>query len=769
MNKWIKQVENLLKANDGVNIQTASTPELYRAVSRATMAEIADTWQKCKEKSTKRVGYLSAEFLVGRAIFANLYNLGKLDEVKAILAERGVDITAFEDIEDAALGNGGLGRLAACYLESGATVGIPLDGYGIRYRYGLFRQSFEDGFQRENADDWQKNGDPWSYRKEDESVLVKFSDFTTKAVPYDMPIVGYGGKTINTLRLWQSEQPGSFDFAAFDSMQIDKIAKDNVRCESISYALYPNDSTEKGRLLRLRQEYFFASASVQDLIRKHKAKGLPIEKINEYVSLQLNDTHPVFAIPEFIRLVMKEGMKFEKAFLLARSVFNFTNHTILGEALERLDMNRVRKLLPEIARILAKMQARIEKEFPDGKLFLIRDNTVHMANVAIYAGNKINGVAALHTEILKESTFRDWYEAYPERFLNVTNGVTPRRWLALCNPELSALITEKIGDGWQADLERLKELEKYADDPEVRRAFAEIKHIKKVQLSEYVLKREGVELPPHFIFDVQAKRLHEYKRQLMNAFSILYYYFRIKEGKEPNFKPTAFIFGAKAAPAYYNAKGIIKFINAIADKVNNDPDVNDKLRVVFVTDYNVSYAEKIMPAADISEQISMAGMEASGTGNMKFMLNGTVTLGTMDGANVEICEEAGRENEYIFGATVEEVKEIKRDYRPWDIYNSDPELKRIVDTLDDGTFDDAGSGMLRSVKESLFGGWSADHYLVLKDFRDYVRVKSELNRDYGSEEFLAKCIRNTANGGKFSSDRSILDYAKNVWNVTPKK
>jgi len=769
MNKWIKQVENLLKANDGVNIQTASTPELYRAVSRATMAEIADTWQKCKEKSTKRVGYLSAEFLVGRAIFANLYNLGKLDEVKAILAERGVDITAFEDIEDAALGNGGLGRLAACYLESGATVGIPLDGYGIRYRYGLFRQSFEDGFQRENADDWQKNGDPWSYRKEDESVLVKFSDFTTKAVPYDMPIVGYGGKTINTLRLWQSEQPGSFDFAAFDSMQIDKIAKDNVRCESISYALYPNDSTEKGRLLRLRQEYFFASASVQDLIRKHKAKGLPIEKINEYVSLQLNDTHPVFAIPEFIRLVMKEGMKFEKAFLLARSVFNFTNHTILGEALERLDMNRVRKLLPEIARILAKMQARIEKEFPDGKLFLIRDNTVHMANVAIYAGNKINGVAALHTEILKESTFRDWYEAYPERFLNVTNGVTPRRWLALCNPELSALITSKIGDGWQADLERLKELEKYADDPEVRRAFAEIKHIKKVQLSEYVLKREGVELPPHFIFDVQAKRLHEYKRQLMNAFSILYYYFRIKEGKEPNFKPTAFIFGAKAAPAYYNAKGIIKFINAIADKVNNDPEVNDKLRVVFVTDYNVSYAEKIMPAADISEQISMAGMEASGTGNMKFMLNGTVTLGTMDGANVEICEEAGRENEYIFGATVEEVKEIKRDYRPWDIYNSDPELKRIVDTLDDGTFDDAGSGMLRSVKESLFGGWSADHYLVLKDFRDYVRVKSELNRDYGSEEFLAKCIRNTANGGKFSSDRSILDYAKNVWNVTPKK
>ncbi|MBQ8215394.1 MAG: glycogen/starch/alpha-glucan family phosphorylase [Clostridia bacterium] len=767
MNKeeWMNTVETLLKANDGASLETATVPEVYRAVSRAAMADIYDTWESCKKSSKKRVGYLSAEFLVGRAVFSNLYNLGILGEVRDWMKERGFDISSFEEIEDAALGNGGLGRLAACYLESGATVSIPLDGYGIRYRYGLFRQEFENGFQREAADDWQRCGDPWSYRREDESVLVEFSDFAVRAVPYDMPVIGYGGKTINTLRLWQSEQPGSFDFAAFDSMQIDKIAKDNVRCESISYALYPNDSTEKGRILRLRQEYFFASASVQDLIRKHKQKGLPIEKINEHISLQLNDTHPVFAIPEFIRLVMKEGLKFEKAFLLARSVFNFTNHTILGEALERLDMKRVRKLLPEIARILTKMQARIEKEFPSGKLFLIKDETVHMANVAIYAGNKVNGVAALHTEILKESTFRDWYEVYPEKFLNVTNGVTPRRWLALCNPELSALITEKIGDGWQADLERLKELEKYADDPEVRHAFAEIKYLKKQQLSEYVLKREGVELPPEFIFDVQAKRLHEYKRQLMNAFSILYYYFRIKEGKEPNFKPTAFIFGAKAAPAYWNAKGVIKFINAIADKVNNDPEVNDKLRVVFVTDYNVSYAEKIMPAADISEQISMAGMEASGTGNMKFMLNGTVTLGTMDGANVEICEEAGRENEYIFGATVEEVKEIKKNYNPREIYNSDPELKRIVDTLDDGTFDDQGSGMFRSVKESLFGGWSADHYLVLKDFRDYVRVKSELNRDYGSEEFFAKCVRNTANGGKFSSDRSILDYAKNVWNL----
>ena len=758
-------VETLLKANDGASLETATVPEVYRAVSRAAMADIYGTWESCKKSSKKRVGYLSAEFLVGRAVFSNLYNLGILGEVRDWMKERGFDISSFEEIEDAALGNGGFGRLAACYLESGATVSIPLDGYGIRYRYGLFRQEFENGFQREAADDWQRCGDPWSYRREDESVLVEFSDFAVRAVPYDMPVIGYGGATVNTLRLWQSEAPGKFDFAAFDAMNTDKIAKERMRCESISYALYPNDSTEKGRLLRLRQEYFFTSASIQDVVRKHKAKGLPIDRIGESIVLQLNDTHPTFAIPEFIRLAMKEGLDFEGAFVLAQSIFNFTNHTILGEALECWDMKRIRKLLPDIAAILRLMQKRISAEFPDGSLFLIRNNTVHMANVAIYAGSRINGVAALHTEILKAETFRDWYAVYPERFLNVTNGVTPRRWLALSNPELSALITRLIGDGWQTDLERLRELEPYAEDPAVRREFAAIKQIKKSQLSEHIFKKEGVLLPPDFIFDVQAKRLHEYKRQLLNAFSILYYYFRIKEGKEKDFKPTAFIFGAKAAPAYYLAKAIIKFIQEIANKVNNDPEVSDKLRVVFVTDYNVSYAEKIMTAADISEQISMAGMEASGTGNMKFMLNGTVTLGTMDGANVEICEEAGRENEYIFGATVEEVKRVKENYDPAAIYEADPELRRIVDTLDDGTFDDGGTGMLKELKASLFSGWSKDHYLVLHDFRDYVRVKSILNAEYGSEEFLAKCVRNTACGGKFSSDRSILDYAKNVWNL----
>lgn len=765
MSSWINSVQNLLRANDGVNIEKAKAPALYRAVSRATMADILDTWESCKVAHTKRVGYLSAEFLMGRAIYANLYNLGRLDQVKEWMEQRGIDITVFEEIEDAALGNGGLGRLAACYLESGATVGIPLDGYGIRYKYGLFRQEFVDGFQRERADDWQRCGDPWSYRREEDSVIVHFSDYDVLAVPFDTPIIGYGGKTINTLRLWQSELPEGFDFASFDRMETDKLAKHRMRCESICYVLYPNDSTDEGRLLRLRQEYFFTSASIQDIVRKHKAQGIAIKDLHKHITLQLNDTHPVFAVPEFIRLAMQEGESFEDAFVLARSVFNFTNHTILGEALERWDMARIKKFLPDIADVLLKMQERIEREFPDGKLFLVKDDTVHMANVAIYSGSKVNGVAALHTEILKENTFRDWYNVYPERFLNVTNGVTPRRWLALCNPELSALITEKIGDGWQDNLERLKGFEICADDSDVRREFAKIKHLKKSQLSEHIYKKEGILLPPEFIFDVQVKRLHEYKRQLLNAFSILYYYFRIKEGKELNFKPTAFIFGAKAAPAYYNAKAIIKFIHSISKLVNNDPEVNDKLRVVFVSDYNVSYAEKIMPAADVSEQISMAGMEASGTGNMKLMLNGTVTLGTMDGANVEICEEAGRENQYIFGATVEEVKRVKQNYDPRAIYESDEELRRIVDTLDDGTFDDADTGMLKALKESLFGGWSADHYLVLHDFRDYIRAKDEFNRDYGSEEFFSKCIRNTANGGKFSSDRSILDYAKHVWGV----
>lgn len=763
--KILKNADVLIKASAGKNLEQATTQEVYRAISRAVMAEIADKWNDCKAKTHKRVGYLSAEFLVGRAIYANLFNLGVLKGITKEFNSRGLDISMFEDIEDAALGNGGLGRLAACYLESGASVGIPLDGYGIRYRYGLFRQQIVNGFQKEVADDWLKAGDPWSFRRDDESVTVEFADFKVKAVPYDMPVIGYGGKTINTLRLWQSEEAEDFNFDLFNDMKTAKIASNRVKAEEICYVLYPNDATEKGRLLRLRQEYFFTSATVQDLIRKHEASGKALENLPESISLQLNDTHPVFAIPELIRLLMLKKVTFNKAFEIARKVFNFTNHTIMGEALERWDMARVKKLIPAIAKVLEKMQKHIERDLANDKYFLIKDGTVHMANVAIYCSSYTNGVAALHTEILKSETFKDWYEIYPERFLNVTNGITPRRWLAVCNEELSSLITEYIGGGWENNLERLSDVLKFADDKEFARKFVNVKQIKKAQLSAFILKKEGVEIPSNFIFDIQAKRLHEYKRQLLNAFSILYYYFAIKEGKLPNFKPTAFIFGAKAAPSYYNAKAIIKFINCIADKVNNDPETKDKLRVVFVSDYNVSYAEKIMCAADISEQISTAGFEASGTGNMKFMLNGTVTLGTMDGANVEICEEAGRENEYIFGADVAEVARVKQNYKPYEVYNADPELKRIVDTLDDGTFDDNGTGMLANLKASLFGGWSADHYLVLHDFRSYIEVKTQLISEYGSEEFIRKGIVNTACAGKFSSDRAVKEYAIKVWKV----
>ena len=761
----IKNAEIIVKANSGKKIEDACVSEVYCAISRAVMAEIAEGWNKGVTNGKKRVGYLSAEFLIGRSIYANLFNLGILNGVKEELALRGMDITMFEDIEDAALGNGGLGRLAACYLESGASVDIPLDGYGIRYRYGLFRQRIEDGFQREVADDWQKAGDPWSFRKDDESVTVSFADYKVKAVPYDMPVIGYSGNTINTLRLWQSEEADDFDFDLFNEMKTQVIATRKVRAEEICYVLYPNDSTEKGRLLRLRQEYFFTSATIQDLVRKHKASGKPLEKLHESLSLQLNDTHPVFAIPELIRLLMEENMTFNKSFEVARKVFNFTNHTIMGEALERWDMRRVKKLIPQIAKVLRMMQKHIEKNLQNEKLFIIKDETVHMANVAIYCSSATNGVAQLHTDILKQDTFKDWYEVYPERFKNVTNGITPRRWLAVCNEEFSSLITEYIGDGWQNNLERLAELAKFVDDEKFVAKFKAMKQAKKQQLSDFILKREGVEIPSNFTFDIQVKRLHEYKRQLLNAFSILYYYFEIKEGRMPDFKPTAFIFGAKAAPSYYNAKAIIKFINCIAEKVNNDPDTKDKLRVVFVSDYNVSYAEKIFCAADVSEQISTAGFEASGTGNMKFMLNGTVTLGTMDGANVEICEEAGKENEYIFGADVEEVARVKKDYKPYEVYMADKDLKRIVDTLDDGTFSDNGTGMLANLKQSLFGGWSADHYLVLHDFRSYIQVKTQLLNDYGSEEFTRKCIINASKAGKFSSDRSVKDYAKNIWKL----
>ncbi len=763
---FLEKVDSILNADFASNRSVATKKELYNAVSKAVMLMTYEDWRKSVEADKKRGAYFSAEFLVGRSIYSNLLNLGILDEVKETLASCGLDLNEFEDVEDAALGNGGLGRLAACYLDSAASVGLPLDGYGIRYRYGLFHQTFENGFQHEEGDDWLRWGDPWSVRVERDAVVVEFSDQKVLAVPYDMPVFGYHNDVINTLRLWQSEPISAFDFTAFNEMHGERTAEENFKATKITDVLYPNDNTLVGKMLRLRQQYFLVSASLQDIVKKHKEAGKSLSELDKSIVIQLNDTHPVIAIPELLRLLSNEGMSFEEAFGICRRVFNFTNHTIMAEALEKWDEMALRELLPEIWQQIAHCQHRLECEGVDpNRYYIMRDGRIHMANLAIYVAGKVNGVAAIHTNILKNETFHDWYCLYPDKFVNITNGITPRRWFMLNNPKMAEEVDKRIGTAWRTDLNELKKLLPFVEDKSFVDAFRAIKRENKEKLSAYIRRHEGIELSPDFVFDVQVKRLHEYKRQLLNALSILYFYYEIKEGRMPDFRPTAFIFGAKAAPGYYNAKAIIKFINEIANKINGDPDVNDKMKVVFVQNYNVSYAEKIVCAADISEQISLAGMEASGTGNMKFMLNGTVTLGTMDGANVEICEEAGRENNYIFGLTVDQVPQVKNGYNPWHVLDWNPKLRRVVDSLVDGTFNDGGTGTLKAVYDSLVYGYSPDHYLVLQDFADYVRVKEELLRDYGSDEFFKKCLRNLACCGKFSADRSVREYAELIWNI----
>ena len=760
---FLADVERVLHAEYACDIKSAGKFELYNAVSRAVMEEVFEDWNREKTSERRRCGYFSAEFLMGRAIYSNLLNLGILDGVNEALASVGEDLKQFEEVEDAALGNGGLGRLAACYLESAASKNIALDGYGIRYRYGLFRQTFVDGYQHEEGDDWLKWGDPWSVRIERDAVLVRFADQTVKAVPYDMPIFGYKNGVVNTLRLWQSEPVQAFDFASFNEMKGEVKATENFNATKITDVLYPNDNTMVGKILRLRQQYFMVSASLQDIVRKFKATGKSLKQLPEKWCFQLNDTHPVIAIPELLRILQTEGLTFAEAFEVCAACFNFTNHTIMAEALEKWDALALSDLLPDVYEQILNCQRKLEADGLDTNVFyIVRDNVIHMANLAIFVSSHVNGVAEIHTNILKTQTFKNWYERFPEKFVNITNGITPRRWLLLNNPELARVIDAKIGTGWHTELSELKKLTPCLS--EILSDFKRIKHENKEKLAAYICTHEGVEVSPDFIFDVQVKRLHEYKRQMLNALSVLYFYFGIKDGSITDFSPTAFLFGAKAAPGYYMAKAVIKFINEIANLVNNDPEVHDKMKVVFMQNYNVSYAEKIVCAADISEQISMAGMEASGTGNMKFMLNGTVTLGTMDGANVEICEEAGRENNYIFGATVEEVAAVKKYYCPREQVEGNPRLKRALETLIDGTFRDE-AGMLRKLYESMTGGYEPDRYLVLYDFADYVRVKEQLLRDYGSDEYFMKCLVNLANVGKFSADRSVTDYAKLIWHL----
>ena len=760
---FLDGVERVLHAEYACDIKTAGKFELYNAVSRAVMEEIFTDWNNEKNSPRRRCGYFSAEFLMGRAIYSNLMNLGILDEVGAALASVGEDVKQFEEVEDAALGNGGLGRLAACYLESAASKNIALDGYGIRYRYGLFRQTFVDGYQHEEGDDWLRWGDPWSVRVDRDAVLVRFADQTVRAVPYDMPVFGYKNGVVNTLRLWQSEPVQAFDFASFNEMKGEVKATENFNATKITDVLYPNDNTMVGKILRLRQQYFMVSASLQDIVRKFKASGKSLRQLPEKWCFQLNDTHPVIAIPELLRILQTEGLSFDEAFEVCHACFNFTNHTIMAEALEKWDALALSDLLPDVYEQILACQRRLEGDGLDPNCFyIVRDNVIHMANLAIYVASHVNGVAEIHTNILKTQTFKNWYERFPEKFVNITNGITPRRWLLLNNPALARLADKKIGAGWHTELSELKKLTPYLD--EMLPEFKRIRRENKEKLAAYIRAHEGVDLSADFIFDVQVKRLHEYKRQMLNALSVLYFYFGIKDGCVTDFPPTAFLFGAKAAPGYYMAKAVIKFINEIARLVNNDPDVADRMKVVFLQNYNVSYAEKIVCAADISEQISLAGMEASGTSNMKFMLNGTVTLGTMDGANVEICEEAGRENNYIFGATVEEVAAVKQYYCPREQVEGAPRLKRALETLVDGTLRDE-QGMLRKLYDSMIGGYEPDRYLVLYDFADYVRVKEQLLREFGTDAYYRKSLVNMANVGKFSADRSVTEYAKLIWKL----
>ena len=755
-----------LRSDFGKTLDEAHDYELYYAVSRAAMDYISEKWYNTKKtyavKQVKQAYYFSAEFLMGRYLGNNLINLKINEAVKETLEELGVDINKVEDQEfDTGLGNGGLGRLAACFLDSMATCKLPGHGYGLRYKYGMFEQKIENGYQVEYPDDWTKYGDPWSIVRRDRVYEIKFGgqievhkDEVGKeyfkrvntenvlAVAYDVPVVGYGNDTINTLRLWEARSPEGFDLKLFNDQTYLQASAKAVEAKDISRVLYPNDTEKDGKLLRLKQQFFFTSASLQDIVRRYKGTyGNDFSKFAEKVAIQLNDTHPVVAIPELMRIFLdSEKLLWDEAWSICKKVFAYTNHTILSEALEKWDIALFQPLLPRIYQIIEEINRRFVEElhqkYPGdfGKIqymSIIGNGQVRMAWLAIVGSHKVNGVAALHTEILKNSELKDWYDLYPEKFLNKTNGITQRRWLLKANPELSSLITELIGDGWTTDLYKLKELEKYLDDENILNRVAEIKLHNKERLANYIKETTGIEVNPHSIFDIQVKRLHEYKRQLLNVLHIMDLYNKLKENPLLDIEPRTFIFGAKAAAGYRRAKSIIKLINTLAERINNDADINGKIKVVFLENYRVSLAEKIFPAADISEQISTASKEASGTGNMKFMLNGALTLGTMDGANVEIVEEAGLENEFIFGLSAAEVEEFQRNgqYNPFDDYNKVEGLKKVVDQLEAQTRIDN----------------------AYKNKKDWAR----------------KALINIANAGKFSSDRTIMEYAREIWNIEP--
>lgn len=766
------------------SFEDTSSKDRYDALCATIMGLINKDWRatKAKFRNERKAYYFSAEFLIGRSLGNNLINLGIYKEVKDLLCEIGIDFEEIENYEDdAALGNGGLGRLAACFMDSAASKKLGLYGYGVRYREGIFKQEIEKGFQVEHGDSWIKDGDGWSIRVDSDSKIVKFRDQQVKAVPYDMPVVGFENGVVNTLRLWQAEPFEEFDFAKFNNFEYDDAVAEKNRAEDITRVLYPNDMQRAGKLLRLKQQYFFCSASIQDMVEKYKRDfptDLKFEEFAKYHVIQLNDTHPIIAIPELIRVLVDEnGIFFEDAVKIAKKVFAFTNHTVLQEALERWPEDLVQEVSPRCLEIIEQINDKLigelkEKGYSETQIDpyrIMSYGSIHMANLAIYVGFSVNGVAEIHSQILKDDTFKEWYKINPWKFNNKTNGITPRRWLVYSNRELTDFITEKLGtDTWKNDLSKLKGLEKYLDDKKVQEEFWDIKQIKKKQLAKYILENEGVKIDPDSIFDIQIKRIHEYKRQHLNILHIIHLYHKLKNNPDYDFTPTTFILGGKAAPGYFRAKGMIKLANEVARVVNSDPDVNKKLKVVFVENYRVTYAEKLFPAADVSEQISTAGKEASGTGNMKFMLNGAVTLGTLDGANVEIFEQAGEENNYRFGATVEELNEIAASYNPFEYYSKDEDIKDVVDSLVSGEFKDDDTYYFLDIYNELIKGQGsrADQYYLLKDFESYKNTHEKLNKDYRNKlEWSRKCLKNIANSGFFSSDRTIVNYADDIWKI----
>ena len=787
------------------SVEDADQQQLFQAVAYATKDIVVDQWmashKEFEKQDKKIVYYLSMEFLMGRALGNIIINLKGNQAIKEAIEELGLDLDVIEDQEpDAALGNGGLGRLAACFLDSLATLGYPAYGCGIRYKYGMFKQKIENGFQIETPDDWLKNGNPFEMKRAEYAVEVKFGGYvnvkrdengrehyvqenyqSVRAVPYDLPIVGYNNNVVNTLRIWDAEAIDTFSLDSFDKGDYQKAVEQQNLARTICEVLYPNDNHYAGKELRLKQQYFFVSASIQRAVTKYMQFHDDIHKLHEKVCFQLNDTHPTVTVAELMRILLDEyNLEWDEAWEITNKTCAYTNHTIMSEALEKWPLELFSRLLPRIYQIVEEINKRfilqIQERYPGDyekvkSMAIIYDGQVKMAHLAIAASFSVNGVARLHTEILKNQELKDFYQMMPEKFNNKTNGITQRRFLLHGNPLLANWVTSKIGDDWITNLAHIKELAVYADDEKCQKEFMQIKYQNKVRLAKYIKEHNNVEVDPRSIFDVQVKSLHEYKRQLLNILHIMHLYNELKKNPDMDFYPRTFIFGAKASAGYRRAKAIIKLINSVGDVINNDASIDGKIKVVFIEDYKVSNAEWIFAAADVSEQISTASKEASGTGNMKFMLNGALTLGTMDGANVEIVEEVGAENAFIFGLSSDEViaYEHNDQYNPKDIYNTDQDIRTVLTQLINGTYSKDNPELFREIYNSLLernGGERADQYFILKDFRSYEEAQKKVEKAYRDQAGWAKsAMLNTANCGKFSSDRTIEEYAKEIWHL----